>query len=91
MRLDTAYFTENWKHCNKIIFKCVNSVVRPIFNENFVEKNVCRSHEQYTEPTKKIIKKKSRRKCLNVECNPNGALVVNWNHLSLSFVTRVDF
>ena len=24
--------TENWKHCNKIIFKCVNSAVRPIFN-----------------------------------------------------------
>ena len=24
--------TENWKHCNKIIFKCVNSIVRPIFN-----------------------------------------------------------
>ena len=29
---------ENWKHCNKIIFKCVNSAVWPIFNENFVEK-----------------------------------------------------
>ena len=24
--------TENWKHCNKIIFKCVNSAVGPIFN-----------------------------------------------------------
>ena len=24
--------TENWKHCSKIIFKCVNSTVRPIFN-----------------------------------------------------------
>ena len=24
--------TENWKYCNKIIFKCVNSTVRPIFN-----------------------------------------------------------
>ena len=30
--LDTIYFVENWKHCNKIIFKCVNSAVRPIFN-----------------------------------------------------------
>ena len=30
--LDTAYFAENWKHCNKIIFKYVNSIVRPIFN-----------------------------------------------------------
>ena len=33
-----TYFAENWKYCNKIIFKCVNSAVRPIFNENFVEK-----------------------------------------------------
>ena len=36
--LDTAYFAENWKHCSKIIFKCVNSVMGPIFNESFVEK-----------------------------------------------------
>ena len=30
--------TENWKYGSKIIFKCVNSTVRPIFNKNFVEK-----------------------------------------------------
>ena len=36
--MDTVYFAENWKHCNKIIFKCVNSIVRPIFNEKIVEK-----------------------------------------------------
>ena len=29
---------KNWKHCSKIIFKCVNSTVELIFNENFVEK-----------------------------------------------------
>ena len=29
---------KNWKHCSKIIFKCVNSTVRPIFNEKVVEK-----------------------------------------------------
>ena len=29
---------ENWKHYSKIIFKCVNSIVRPIFNEKVVEK-----------------------------------------------------
>ena len=23
---------ENWKHCSKIIFNCVNSIVGPIFN-----------------------------------------------------------
>ena len=38
---------ENW--CNKIIFKCVNSAVRPSFNENFGEKNTCESREQCTE------------------------------------------
>ena len=36
--LNTTYFTENWKYCSKIIFKCVKSAVRPIFNENFVKK-----------------------------------------------------
>ena len=25
MRLDTTYFAENWKHCSKIIFKCVKN------------------------------------------------------------------
>ena len=30
--------TENWKHCNKIIFKCVNSSVKPIFNEKVAKK-----------------------------------------------------
>ena len=28
--------TENY--LSKIIFKCVNSIVRPIFNKNFAEK-----------------------------------------------------
>ena len=37
--LDRTYFveTENRKHCNKIIFKCVNSAVGPIFNEKLAE------------------------------------------------------
>ena len=42
MRLDTA---ENWKlklktekYCSKIIFKCMNSIVGPIFNEKVVKK-----------------------------------------------------
>ena len=30
--------TENWKHCSKIIFKCVNSAVGPIFNEKINKK-----------------------------------------------------
>ena len=38
--LDRIYFakTENWKYCSKIIFKCVNSIVGSIFNENFAKK-----------------------------------------------------
>ena len=33
--LDIVYFAENWKNCNKIIFKCVNSTVRPSFKVFF--------------------------------------------------------
>ena len=38
--MDRTHFaeTENWKYCSKIIFKCVNSAVGPIFNEKVVEK-----------------------------------------------------
>ena len=38
--LDRTYFAEieNWKHYSKIIFKCVNSTVGPIFNEKVAEK-----------------------------------------------------
>ena len=38
--LNRTYFveTENWKYCSKIIFKCVNSTVRPIFNEKIDKK-----------------------------------------------------
>ena len=36
--LDTVYLTENWKHCSKINFKCVNSAIEPIFNEKVAEK-----------------------------------------------------
>ena len=35
-------FAENWKHCSKTIFKCVNSTVGPIFNEK-VAKNYVNS------------------------------------------------
>ena len=35
--LDITYFAENWKHYNKIIFKCVNNIVRPSFKVFFVE------------------------------------------------------
>ena len=49
--LDITYFaeTENWKHCNKIIFKYVNSTVGPIFNEKIAEKWNLWVHEQCTD------------------------------------------
>ena len=39
---------KNWKYCNKIIFKCVNSIMRPIFNEKIVEKWNLWLHKQNT-------------------------------------------
>ena len=63
--LDTAYFAKNQKHCSKIIFKCVNSVVGSIFNESFGKKKVCGSCEQYTRPTGKdrnmLLQKKKKK------------------------------
>ena len=41
--------TENWKHCSKIIFKCVNSAMGPIFNEKVAEKCNLWVHEQCTD------------------------------------------
>ena len=39
--------TENWKHCSKINFKCVNSTMEPIFNEKIVKKWYLWIREQY--------------------------------------------
>ena len=39
---------ETEKHCSKIIFKCVNSIVRPIFNEKVDKKWYLWVHEQCT-------------------------------------------
>ena len=38
---------KNWKYCSKIIFKCVNSTVGPIFNEKVVKKWNLWVHKQY--------------------------------------------
>ena len=37
-----------WNHCSKIIYKCVNNPVRPIFNEKIDKKWNLWVHEQYT-------------------------------------------
>ena len=67
--LDRTYFaeTENWKYCSKIIFKCVNSAVRLIFNEKVAEKWNLWVRKQYTDAlftveksTKPVQKKKKK-------------------------------
>ena len=65
---------ENWKYCNKIIFKCVNSVLETIFNESLLKKEVCESREQCTRPTGNVKRssqqkrKKSETQTLNAKC-----------------------
>ena len=65
VRLDATYLIENWKHCNKIIFKCVNSTVGPIFYIFFLNKvimdpanSIWIVHEQYSLSLKCVHKKK---------------------------------
>ena len=60
--LDRIYFaeTKNWKHCSKIIFKCVNSAVGPIFNEKINKKWNLWVHKQcmdtlFTEDWSKVV------------------------------------
>ena len=48
-----SLIAKNSKHYSKIIFKCVNSTVRPNFKEKFAEIRICRSCEQYRGPTQK--------------------------------------
>ena len=43
--------TENSKYYSKIIFKYVNSTMRPNFKVIFVKKSTCGSHEQCMRPT----------------------------------------
>ena len=76
MRLDIAYFAENWKYYSKINFKCVNSVVGPIFNESFAEKSglwvpwtVHETHWTVHNHMKRSSQKKKKRKRQNVDAS----------------------
>ena len=51
---------ENWKHYSKIIFKCVNSVVRPILMKVLLKKEVCGSCEQCMRPTEQCPEPEKR-------------------------------
>ena len=53
-----SLITENWKRYSKIIFKCVNSIVRPSFNLTFAFFCTYGSREQCTRPTEKNAKRK---------------------------------
>ena len=64
---------ENWngKHCNEIIFKCVNSIVGPIFSEKVVEKwnlwdpwtvHPCIVHGWFGQTVRQEQKRKKRRR-----------------------------
>ena len=61
--------TEN---SNKIIFKCMNSIVEPSFNKNFAKKSTCGSCKQCTGPTNQKLLR-------NVQnALPRRALSLNW-------------
>ena len=80
--LDTAYFCWNWKYCNEIIFKYVNSAVEPIFNEKVTEKcnlwdpwtmHECTVHRWLVnncglKRKKKKRKKERKRKTQEIKC-----------------------
>ena len=45
VHLDGVYFYWNWKYCSKIIFKCVNSIVKPIFNKKLLKNVIFETHK----------------------------------------------
>ena len=40
---------ENWKHCSKIIFKCVNSIVDPFLMKKLLKNVICETRQQCTD------------------------------------------
>ena len=73
--LDRTYFaeTENWKHCSKIIFKCVNSAVWPIFNEKVAEKWNLWVYEQCTDAL--FTGKSQHLRLLFMHCSLNSSRI----------------
>ena len=91
--------TENWKYCSKIIFKCVNSTVGPIFNEKVVKKWylwVCKqctdalfTVEKSTFAAESKKKKAETHIAANVEAanaDPNRTSKVNLRSIPLNFL-----
>ena len=93
---------ENWKYCSKIIFKCVNSAVKPIFNESFAEKRGLwvpwtvhgtplekhKSHRNVLIKKKKKKKRRRRRRRNAFQQYPNEYLISTFgsNHLTFFLI-----
>ena len=64
----------------------MNNIVGSIFYESFVKNkgfvDLVNSARDPIEKLKKKEKERGRRKCVNVERNPNGALVTIWKAFS---------
>ena len=62
---------KNWKYCSKIIFKCVNSVVKLIFNEKVAEKSeiygYCSWIVAVCPPKTRAAAPKKKKKAPNIE------------------------
>ena len=94
--------TENWKHCNKIIFKCVNSTVRPIFNEKVEKKwslwdpwrvHLCTVHKRSVNSCdwkKEKKKEKTQTQHLNVLSKHTHSQVVSESSFSVPKETSCD-
>ena len=97
--LDTAYFVENWKHCNKIIFKCVNSAMGPIFKfflwikwlwaPWIMHEQCALSPKSWNVCIKKLLKKKKRKtqngRRRKIHLNPNIYLILLHNMCGINF------
>ena len=103
--LDWVYFVEtenwNWKHCSKIIFKCVNSIVRPIFNKKVAKKCNLWDREQYTYALFTVdkvnncgLKKKKRgkrgeKRRRGFQLKANSHLISNFSLLCAKFLAKL--
>ena len=63
--LNTAYY---WKDYSKIIFKCVNSAMKPNFKVDFAKFYTCGSRERCIKPTEKM----PNANFFHFQCNPNS-------------------
>ena len=69
------FIVENWKHCGKIIFKCVNSTVGPSFKVKFMFFRTYGSREQCMGPSQKNSNAQNATPAIiqtHTWCNPNS-------------------